>query len=84
MKARKFWKRVLTIKYLIALLIVLALSVVAVLYFAVGLEPNTIELDNMDFTAEGFVDYANKTDIDKAKKVGETKDYIMFINAYSN
>ena len=80
MKARKFWKSVLTIKYLIALLIVLALSVVAVLYFAVGLEPNTIELDNMDFTTEGFVDYANKTDINKAKKVGETKDYIMFIN----
>ena len=80
MKARKFWKKVLTIKYLIALLIVLALSVVAVLYFAVGLEASTIELDNMDFTTEGFVDYQGKTDINTAKKVGETKDYIMFIN----
>ena len=80
MKARKFWKKALRIKYLLALLIVLALSVVAVLYFAVGLEAHTVELDNMDFTTEGFVDYQGKTDINKAKKVGETKDYIMFMN----
>ena len=80
MKARKFWKKVLTIKYLVAFLIIVALSVVAVLYFAVGLEPNTIELDNIDFTTEGFEDYQNKTDINKTKKVGETNDYIMFIN----
>ena len=80
MKARKFWKKALRIKYLLALLIVLALSVVAILYFAVGLEAHTVELDNMDFTTEGFVDYQGKTDINKAKKVGETKDYIMFMN----
>ena len=80
MKARKFCKKALRIKYLLALLIVLALSVVAVLYFAVGLEAHTVELDNMDFTTEGFVDYQGKTDINKAKKVGETKDYIMFMN----
>ena len=80
MKARKFWKKALRIKYLLALLMVLALSVVAILYFAVGLEAHTVELDNMDFTTEGFVDYQGKTDINKAKKVGETKDYIMFMN----
>lgn len=82
MKARKFWKRVLTIKYLIALLIVLALSAVAILYFAVGLEPNTIELDNIEFSTEGFENFLGKTSeqTNKAKKVGETDKYIMFMN----
>ncbi len=82
MKARKFWKSVLKIKYLVALLIVIALSVVAVLYFAVGITPNTIKLDNMEFSSEGFENFAGKSDeeTNKCKKVAETDKYIMFIN----
>ena len=60
MRARKFWKKVLTIKYLVALLIVLALGVVAIFYFAVGLDPVKLEIDNLEFTTEGFVDYSTK------------------------
>lgn len=80
MRARKFWKKVLTIKYLVALLIVIALGIVAVLYFAVGLDPNTIEIDNIDFSSEGFENFNGKEDVDTAKVVGENDDYIMFMN----
>lgn len=82
MRARKFWKKVLTIKYLVALLIVLALGVVAIFYFAVGLDPVKLEIDNLEFTTEGFVDYSTKKkeELNTAKLVGETKKYKMFIN----
>lgn len=82
MKARKFWKHVLTIRYLVALLIVIALGIFGILYFAVGLEANAIEVDNIKFDTEGFENFANKEadKINTAKKVGETDKYIMFIN----
>ena len=82
MKARKFWKHVLTIRYLVALLIVIALGIFGILYFAIGIDANAIEVDNIKFDTEGFEKFADKSKekINTAKKVGETDKYIMFMN----
>lgn len=58
---RKFWKRVLKVKYLVALLILIALGIVATVYFTVGLDENFVKLDNIDFKYdETFTNFYGK------------------------
>lgn len=85
MRGRKFAKRILKVKYLVALLILLCLGTIGILYFAVGIEANAIEIDNMDFTTEGFESYEGKTDeeLNLNKVVAENDKYIMFIDEAS-
>ncbi len=82
MKSRRFFKKILSLKYLISFLIVIVITVFVLLYFVGGLKTSTVEIDNKEFTYEGFVDYSKKTDseISTNLKIAETSTYIMFID----
>lgn len=63
MKARKFWKKALRVRYLVALLIVICLGVVLTVYLTVGLDANTIKIDdNVAYNLEGFKDFSNQAE----------------------
>ena len=82
MRGRKFAKRILKVKYLVALLILICLGTIGIIYFAVGIDANAIEIDNMDFTTEGFENYFEKSDseINTNKIVSQNEKFIMFID----
>ena len=60
MRARKFWKRYISVRYILATLIVICVAIVGIVYFAVDLEAYEIPVDNMEFDTEGFEDYSTK------------------------
>lgn len=63
MKKRKFLKKLLSVKYIVAILIVLCLGIVATVYFTVGLDAKTLgEYNNISYNTEGFTDYNGKVE----------------------
>ena len=55
MKARKFWKKVLRIRTLVIAILVIVIGAFTISYFGYTLSAHTIELDNMDFSTDGFI-----------------------------
>lgn len=82
MRARRFWKKVISLKYIVALLIIICIAVVGIVYFTVDLDAYQIPIDNMEFDTEGFEDYSLKTEeeLNEAYVVGENEKFIMFID----
>ena len=82
MRARKFWKRYISVRYILATLIVICVAIVGIVYFAVDLEAYEISVENMEFDTEGFEDYSTKdvSEMNEEYIVGENDKYIMFIN----
>lgn len=85
MKSRKFMKKLLTVRWMLALLIVLALGVVAICYFAVGLDVQRVEIDNIEFDGSeenGFINYQTKAEGELKTNlvVGENDKYVMFLD----
>ena len=82
MRSRKFMKKALRVRYLLALLIVLCFGIVALVYFTTGLDKYTIEANNIEFTTEGFESFEGKVDdeLNKEKIVSENDDFIMFFD----
>lgn len=60
MKMRKFLKKILRVKYLILLLAIVLVAVVAGLYIKKDLVANRVNLDNMEFSTEGFDNFYKK------------------------
>lgn len=82
MKARKFFKKLISIRWIVAILIVLCLGIVATVYFTVGLSAHTVDIENMPFDREGFVDFNGKKeeDVNQNYVVGENDEYKMFFD----
>lgn len=82
MKSRKFWKRVLTLRGLLCFLIVIALSIFSICYFGIKIDANTLAVDNMDFSTEGFENFAGKSDasLNKEYVVSENDELKMFFD----
>lgn len=61
MKKRKFMKKLLSVKYIVAILIVLCLGIVATVYFTVGIDAKTLgDYNNLEYNLDGFTDYNGK------------------------
>ena len=60
LKMRKFMKKALRVRYLILLLMVVLVVVVVGLYVKKDLVVNAIELDNVQFSTEGFEEFLGK------------------------
>lgn len=74
MKKRKFMKKLLSVKYIVAILIVLCLGVVATVYFTVGIDAKTLgDYNNLEYNTEGFTDYNGK--IEPVYKKNTTKTW---------
>ena len=72
MKMRKFLKKILRVKYLILLLAIVLVAVVAGLYIKKDLVANRVNLDNMEFSTEGFDNFYKK---DEPKYDSSTKTW---------
>ena len=57
LKMRKFLKKALKIKYLILVLIIVLVGVIVGLYTKKDLLANRVDVNNMEFSTEGFVNY---------------------------
>ena len=77
MRARKFWKRYISVRYILATLIVICVAIVGIVYFTVDLEAYEIPVDNMEFDTEGFEDYSTKDESEMNEEyiVGENDKY---------
>lgn len=65
MKKRKFMKKLLSVKYIVAILIVLCLGIVATVYFTVGIDAITLDesdYNNLGYSLDGFTDYNGKVE----------------------
>lgn len=82
MKARKFWKKVLRIRTLVIAILVIVIGAFTISYFGYTLSAHTIELDNMDFSTDGFTDFntIDESKINRCKKVSENDKYVLFMD----
>ena len=64
LKMRKFLKGALKVKYLILVLALVLVAVVLGLYTKKDLLANKIDVDNMEFSTEGFTNYLNIAEFD--------------------
>ena len=82
MKARKFWKSFLRIRTLVIAIIVIVIGVFAISYFGYTLSAHTIEIDNMEFSIDGFTDFntVDESNMNSSRKVSETDKYILFMD----